>query len=375
MSAPKLLHIAPSLSGSIGRTVLDAAQAVIAAGGSALVASPGGAMVPDLLRLRANHIELATDGSPLMARFGLPGKLARAIRDRDIDLIQSHSPTSAWIAGALAGRLGLKWIASLHRPFDATAMIARHVERRQSRADALIASSEHVAADIRRRLPQVADKLDVIPPGINFDRFDPAIVRADRVIKLAHELRVPDGAHVVLCPGRFLEDRGQKTLIHAMKLLDREDAFCLLLGSVGAPLPFEKELEREIVTNGLAGRVQIGPHIDDMPAAYMLADVVVSTGGIRQGFSRTIVEAQAMGRPVVCEQGGGAAEAVVDGITGWVAREGDAVEMARAVRSALSLSVERRGELARAAQNNSRIHYGLPQSTERLMRLYQRLLA
>ena len=44
----------------------------------------------------------------------------------------------------------------------------------------------------------------------------------------------------------------------------------------------------------LHGKMQIGPYVADMPAAYMLADVVVSTGGARQGFSRALVEAQAI---------------------------------------------------------------------------------
>ncbi|MBV8392647.1 MAG: glycosyltransferase, partial [Alphaproteobacteria bacterium] len=134
MTAPQLLQIAPALSGSIGRTVLDAAQAVIASGGTAIVASPGGAMVPDLLRLRASHLELATDSSPLMARLGLPAKLARAVRERDLNLVQSHSPATGWVAHALARRLRLKWVASLHHPFVATGMIGRHAERRQGRA-------------------------------------------------------------------------------------------------------------------------------------------------------------------------------------------------------------------------------------------------
>ena len=68
--------------------------------------------------------------------------------------------------------------------------------------------------------------------------FDPAIVRADRLIKLAGELRIPDGSHLVLCPARFDEDRGQKILVEAMKQLGRDDVFCLLLGSVGVPMPF-----------------------------------------------------------------------------------------------------------------------------------------
>ena len=113
----------------------------------------------------------------------------------------------------------------------------------------------------------------------------------------------------------------------------------------------------------LHGRVQIGPYVDDMPAAYMLADVVVSTGGARQGFSRTLVEAQAMGRPVVAEDGGGAAESVLPGVTGWLAPAGDPAALAEALQSALSLTTERRAEVARAAQEQVRSRYASPRPT------------
>lgn len=374
MSAPTLLQIVPTLAGGgLARATLDAAQAVIAAGGSALVASPGGAMVPDLLRLRATHVEMPITGQRLWGRLTLPAKLASSLRDARVDVVQARSPATAWIARALARRLEVKWIATLHRPFIASDLMGRFLERRQGRADAAIAVSDHVARDAQQRIPGLQDRLETIPPGINFDRFDPAIVRADRLIRLAGELRVPDGSHLVLCPARFGEDNGQKILIEALKRLGRDDVFCLLLGSVGQPTPFERELERAIEAAELHGRMQIGPYVDDMPAAYMLADVVVATGGSRQGFSRTLVEAQAMGRPVVAEDGGGAAEAVRPGVTGWLAPAGDAAALAEALRSALSLSTERRAELARAAQEHARSRYGLAQSNSRLLQLYERL--
>src|SRR3979411_3026089 len=113
-----------------------------------------------------------------------------------------------------------------------------------------------------------------------------------------------------------------------------------------------------------------------MAAGYVVDDGVVATGGDRQGFSRALgeaqakgraggaegggggggvfsrawVEAQAMGRPVVAEDGGGAAETVRPGVTGWLAPQGDPAALAEALHSALSLSIERRAELARAAQ-------------------------
>jgi len=376
VSAPTLLQIVPTLAGGgLARATLDTAQAVIAAGGSAIVASPGGAMVPDLLRLRATHIELPTNRQRLWGRLTLPRKLASSLRDARIDIVQARSPATAWVARALARRLGVKWIATLHRPFIAGDLMGRFLERRQMRADAVIAVSDHVARDARQRFPTLEDRLETISPGINADRFDPAIVRADRLIRLAGELRVPDGSHLVLCPARFGEDNGQKILIEALKRLGRDDVFCLLLGSVGPPTPFERELERAIEAAELHGRMQIGPYVDDMPAAYMLADAVVATGGSQQGFSRTLVEAQAMGRPVVAEDGGGAAETMRPGVTGWLAQAGDATALAEALQSALSLPAERRAELARAAQEHARSHYSLAQANSRLLALYERLAA
>lgn len=370
----KLLQIVPSLSGSLARATLDTARAVVGTGGSAFVASPNGTMLPDLLRLRASHLELPPTGHPLWARANLAARLASSVRDLDLNLLQSRSPTTAWMARAVARRLKRKWVATLHQPFIATGMLGRYVERRQSKADAVVAVSEHVARDFRQRFPARADRLEVIPSGVDLARFDPATLRAERLIKLAAELRIPDGPLVVLYPGRFVEDRGQKVLIEAVRKLGREDLFCLLLGSTGTPTALEKELERAIEQAGLNGRVQIGPYVEDMPAAYMLADVVVATGGARQGFSRTMVEAQAMGRPAVCEQGGGAAEALREGVTGWLAPEGDPSGLAQAIATALSLSVDRRAELARAAQDHVRARYGLVQSNRRLLQLYERLI-
>src|SRR5476651_22927 len=371
-----LLQIVPSLASSgLARATLDTAQAVIAAGGRAIVASPGGAMLPDLLRLRATHIDLPEWGSPLWSRLSLPARLASSLRHSNVNVIQSRAPVAGLIAGSLSRRLKVKWISTLHRPFGRASFMERRAERRQLQADAVIAVSDHVARDVRERSPGAADRLYTIPPGINLDRFDPAQVRTDRVVQLAGDLRVPDGSHVVLCPARFDRDRGQKRLVEAIKRLGRENVFCLLLGSTGSPTGFEKEVEQTIAQAGLHGRVQIGPYVEDMPAAYMLADVVVALGGRAQGSSRPLFEAQAMGRPVVAEDGGAAAEAFLPGVTGWLAAPRDAAALADALATALSLSPQRRSELAAAAQNHVRGRYGLTVTNQQLLELFQLVTA
>lgn len=372
MSPPHLLQIVPSLAGgSLARTTLDAAQAAIAAGGAATVASAGGLMVPELLRLRGHHLDLPSNRHPLWARLSLPARLAARLRGAQITVVQGRTPATVWVARAVARQLGVRSIATLHRPFVGANAVDRFVERRQARADALVAVSAPVARDALARMPSAADRLETIEPGINLDRFNPAAIRVDRVIRLAADLRIPDGRLVVLCATRSGRDR--LTLIEAVKRLGRDDVFCLLLGSAGAPTAFEKEIERAILQAELQGRVQLGPYVEDMAAAYMLADVVVATGGLQQGFSRALIEAQAMGRPVVAAEGSGAAEAVRPGITGWLATEGDAASLAQALGIALSLTAEQRGELALAAQEHIRGRYGLAQGNARLLALYQRL--
>lgn len=321
--------------------------------------------------MRGKHLELPNNRHPVWARVSLPTLLAARLGSTKVTVVQGRTPASVWVARAVARRLGVKSIATLHRPFIGKSATDRFVERRQARADALIAVSDHVARDALAHMPSTDGRLETIEPGINIDRFNPAAIRVDRVIRLAADLRIPDGRLVVLCATR--EGRGRLTLIEAIKRLARPDVFCLMLGADGTPTAFEKELERAILQAELHGRAQLGPYVDDMPAAYMLADVVVATGGLQQGFSRALIEAQAMGRPVVAAAGSGAAEAVRPGLTGWLAPEGDAAALAQAIDSALSLTAERRGELAHAAQAHMRGRYALAPGNARLLALYERL--
>ena len=78
---------------------------------------------------------------------------------------------------------------------------------------------------------------------------------------------------------------------------------------------------------------------------------------------------------MVAEDGGGAAETLRSEVTGWLAPAGDAAALAEALNTALSLSSERRAEVARAAQEHARSHYALAHTNQQLLALYERLAA
>ncbi len=111
-----------------------------------------------------------------------------------------------------------------------------------------------------------------------------------------------------------------------------------------------------------------------MPAAYMLADVVVSASTEPEGFGRVIVEAQAMGRPVVATSHGGAVETVVPGQTGWLVPPGDAGALGDAIAEALALDGEGRRQLAARSIAHVRANFTTAVMVARTIAVYQELL-
>jgi glycosyltransferase involved in cell wall biosynthesis len=236
-----------------------------------------------------------------------------------------------------------------------------------TRGDRVIANSQFIAEHIRANYDVSEERLRIVPRGIDVDVFDPAMVSAPRIIELASRWQLPDGRTIVMLPGRLTRWKGHHLAIEALAALkamraarepDREfDVLTLFVGADQGRSAYRGELEAAIAAHGLAGQVQILGHCDDMSAAYMMADVVVSASTDPEAFGRVVAEAQSMGRPVVVADHGGAAEQVVAGETGWLFAPGNAGSLARALDKALSVTPEQRAAISAASQAHVRRNY------------------
>ncbi len=370
---PTVLQIVPPLDGGgIARATIDTAAALVAAGGDAIVASPGGGMAGELRRLKIEHIAMPTDRDGLVAAWRMARALRELLTGRGVSIIHARTRTAAWAARKIADEQALKVVASVHRPGAAEGWTSRWLDAAQARADRVIAVSDFVARDLRGRHRVPDDRMVTIPAGIALDRFDPATVRAERVIKLAAQWRLPDDRRIILFPGRLDVDRGQLGLVAALGELGREDVFALLIGAQPQAGPLERQIKTMVEALGLGGMVAMAPWCEDMPAAYMLSDVVVA-GGEGEGFSRVMVEAQAMSRPVVCGAAGGAVEAILQDVTGWTAPPGVPSALARALDKALGLSPEQRSALSRRARAHVVDKFDVKAMCERTLDVYRAL--
>ncbi len=370
-----VLQVLPALeTGGVERGAVDIAAAVAAAGWRALVASSGGAMVRELARAGAEHVVLPlARKSPFALRANV-APLAALIESESVDIVHARSRAPAWSAYEAARRTGRPFVTTFHGTYNFGNSLKRWYNGVMARGDRVIAISDFIADHVRRNYGVGDERLRVVPRGIDFDVFDPARVNSERIVQLASKWRLPDGVPVVMLPGRLTRWKGQTVLIDALTVLGRRDVCCLLVGDGQGRRGYRKELEQQIRARGLDGVVHIVGHCDDMAAAYMLADAVVSASLDPEAFGRVAVEAQAMGRPTIVTDHGAARETVLAGETGWLTPPGNAGALARALEEALALDADARETLAARAMPRVRAAFSKQAMCDRTLAIYRELL-
>jgi glycosyltransferase involved in cell wall biosynthesis len=138
----------------------------------------------------------------------------------------------------------------------------------------------------------------------------------------------------LLCLARLHPRKGQLELAHALHLLPQADRSRLIFQLAGAG---DSEYLELVVKTAQAARVEVevlGPIADEqLGATYAQADIYAMTpitlNRSVEGFGMTFLEAGLKGKPVLGYRSGGVAEAVQDGVTGFLVDEGDQVALAQ----------------------------------------------
>lgn len=371
-----VLQILPALGagGGVERGTIEIARAISDAGGRSLVASAGGAAVHEAARAKAEHFTLPLDSKNPFVMRGNVDRLVRLIREENIDIVHVRSRAPAWSACAAARKTGTAFVTTFHGTYGAGNPLKRKYNSIMTRGDRVIAISSFIAGHIRQIYGVPSSKIRVIPRGVDLDWFDSTKVPATRVATLAHQWRLGDGLPVVMLPGRLTRWKGQTVFLEAIARLGRKDLRCVLVGSDQGRAGYRHQLEEFIEKHDLASVVRIVNHCADMPAAYMLTDVVVSASTDPEAFGRVVPEAQALGRPVVASDHGGVRETVIEGETGWLTPPGDADALAEAIDRVLRLSPAARQSLADKAIANVRENFSKDAMCSKTLDVYNEVL-
>lgn len=372
---PVVLQVLPALeTGGVERGTLDIAAAIVRAGGTALVASAGGAMVHALQRTGATHIELPlASKNPITLRRNAT-RLATVIETQGVDLVHARSRAPAWSALWAARRTGRPFVTTFHAPYALNLPFKKLYNSVMARGARVICISDFIRQHVQRTYGIDAARLRLVHRGVDLEVFDPARVSPERVIQLAQRWRLPDGLPVILLPGRLTRWKGQVDLLRAAAKLTDQDFLLVLVGDDQGRTAYREELESLIRRLKLEAKAMIAGPCNDMAAAYMLSDVVVSASTDPEGFGRVVGEAQAMGRPVVASNHGGAPEQLLINETGLVYPPGDLDALAEALREALALDEDARRALAERAIARVRTHFSKDAMCNGTLAVYREVL-
>jgi glycosyltransferase involved in cell wall biosynthesis len=289
------------------------------------------------LDLPADRVVVAESGSvprirSTALRLGIVSRsFVERIRAYRPALLHAHFESDGIVALPIARALGIPLVVTAHG-FDATMddrarmpnpLVRRFymMRRRQlQRSGALfIAVSDHIGrALVARGYP--AERIRVHHIGVDPERLAPP----------------PDVERepVVLFVGRLVEKKGGEFLVRAMPAVAEAvpGARAVFIGEGPLRRPLEtlaRELQAPV---DFLGRRPYAEVIESMQRARVLSvPTVRAANGDMDGCAMVLVEAQAAGAPVVSFHSGGSAEAVVDGSTGWLARERDVQGLARGI--------------------------------------------
>ena len=372
---PVIMQIIPALgAGGAEQGCIDVAAEITRSGGKAIVVSNGGHRVHELARIGALHIDLPVHSKNPIIMWRNIVRLRKVINDHNVDIVHVRSRAPAWSALRACHTTAARFMTTCHAPYNISGKAKRFYNSAIAKGERVIAISNYVANYLLENYKIDRRNIRLIHRGIALERFHPTIVTPAQMIQLSTKWRLPDGASIVLMPGRLTRWKGHHILIEAMARLNRPDVFCVIIGSDQGRKEYREELEELVRTRGLEKQLRIVDHCDDMPAAYMLSTVVVSASTDPEGFGRIPVEAQAMGKPIIATDHGGAQETVLRNETGWLIPPNDAETLANCLHQALDLNQSQRSILATQAMNHIAQNFTREKMVDKTMNVYAEIL-
>lgn len=311
-------------------------------------------------------------------------QLTKLMQQQRYDLVHVHTPIAA-VLGRIAAKLaGVKRIVYTAHGFPFHDQSSPSQYFFFSTIEKIIASITDLILTQNYEDIATAQKLNLCPPekicylgnGVDIDRFkqerlDPICQR-----QLRESLSIPTNALVVGTIGRLTRKKGSGYLIEAAaKLLPQFPNLHILVvgGQLSTdPEPFYTELVERIHTLGIENHVTLAGERNDTPELLGLLDIFTLPTYTHEGLPRSILEAMAMGLPVVTTDIRGCREAVVHGETGLVVPPQNSEDLAAALEKLLSDSALRQA-LGRASCKRVEAQYDERFVFKRLKRYYQEL--
>lgn len=297
--------------------------------------------------------------------FGESALMWRECKRRGIRHIHAHHANVASDVALLAAHLGgedWSWSFTMHGSTEFFDVREHRLPQKVELAEFVVCVSDHGRSQLMTHVgTEHWDKLRVVHCGVDVSAFEPPGQR-------------PGGAGgEILTVGRVVPVKGQSLLVEALPELARRgvDARLTIVGD-GPQLPELRELARRL---GVQERVSFVGAVgqDEIREHYERADVF-ALPSFAEGLPVVLVEAMAMGLPVVASRITGVPELVEEGVSGELVAPGRGDDLAGALARLLSESPERRAEMGRAGRRRVEAEFDVERTAAELHGTFEELV-
>ncbi|MEZ0123224.1 MAG: glycosyltransferase family 4 protein [Candidatus Reddybacter sp.] len=232
--------------------------------------------------------------------------------------------------------------------------------------------SHWVSKSIQNKLQVPEDKITVIYDGLELDGLDPTTDGT----AFRHQQQLCADDFAVGLVGLLIPWKGQEIFLDAAKNLKDKIPNLKMLIIGGTPddcIPYEKRLKQRVQQEGLESTVIFTGHVRDMPQVYNGLNVVVSASTSPEPLGTVVIEAMALGRPLIGPDHGGAAEMMEHEKTGLLFEPGNALSLAANIDGFFN-SPEKCNQLSTAARQHALATFAVETHTHAVQTLYSSIV-
>ena len=370
-----LLQVLPHLnSGGMVSGAVEISNFLKNKGGKSIIVSSGGYREQELLKNDASIIHLPVETKNPFLIYLNKNRLKKIILKYNVNIVHARSRAPAWSAYLAAKETNTSFITTFHGTYGTENLVKKKYNSVMLKGDYTIAISKFIKKHIEEEYKK-SNNIFVIARGINEKVFSPKSVTTARIISAAKKIKTDEFKKTILMPGRLTSWKGHEIAIRALSLIEDNNIKLVILGDLQKRFKYKSNLEKLTLELGLNDKVLFLEQTRDLPAYLMLADLVISCSTKPEAFGRTILEAQAMGRPVLAFNHGGSVELIKENKNGILSPVSNIEEYAKNINKSLSLSLKDREKISNESIKMVNQKYLTSNMCKKTINLYKNLIS
>jgi len=342
----KVLQVIPRLGyGGSETGCYDLAHYLVENDCSSYIVTSGGELLRYVNKKKVKVIRLPVHSKNPILMFFNSLILIFIILFFNISIVHARSRAPAWSCFLATKVTRRKFVTTFHGTYNFNGFMKKFYNSVMLRSDLIIAGSNfifsHINENYSKYLINLKKKFLVIFRGINTDYFNSNIIKQLEENKLISFWNINKNKKLILLPGRLTSWKGQEMFIEAINLVNKEidpETFnVVILGSDQGRKIYKQKLLRLVEQHRLANQVKFIDNCKNMPVAYKISDLIVSSSIEPEAFGRVSIEAQSMGKPIIASNIGGSKETIINDKTGFLFEAGKPASLCKKIIEVLQL--------------------------------------